>query len=72
MKIQNKLKNDKSKNENLIIFNNDIYNSILAENINDRSKIKHLFGSYIFNSEKRNDSLNSFQNIPRPLPVQMP
>ena len=66
MKIQNKLKNDKSKNENLIIFNNDIYNSILAENINDRSKIKHLFGSYIFNSEKRNDSLKSivdFTNI---------
>jgi hypothetical protein len=66
MKLQNKLKNDKSKNENLIIFNNEIYNSILAENINDRSKIKHLFGSYIFNSEKRNDTIKSivdFTNI---------
>ena len=66
MKLQNKLKKGKSKNENLIIFNNDIYNSILAENINDRSKIKHLFGSYIFNNEKRNDSIKSivdFTNI---------
>ena len=49
--------------ENIIIFNSDIYNSILAENMNDRSKMKDLFGSNIFANKNNNDSFNSIINF---------
>ena len=50
--------NDKLKNENNKFFNSDIYNSILQENINDKSKMKDLFGSNIFNNENGMIQLN--------------
>ena len=54
---RNKYNLKRKKKENNIIFNSTIYNSILAENYNDRSKLKDLFGSNIFrNNEKDNDS----------------
>ena len=72
VQLQEKEKiNEKIKKKNITIFNNDIYNSILAENINDRSKIKDLFGSYIFNSEKRNDSLKSIINFTKKLSLMI-
>ena len=55
--------NDKLKNENNKFFNSDIYNSILQENINDKSKMKDLFGSNIFNNENGNDSVKSIINL---------
>ena len=55
--------NEKIKNENIKFFNNDIYYSILKENINDKSKMKDLFGSNIFNNENRNDSIKSIINL---------
>lgn len=70
LKYEKKI-NKKIKKKNITIFNNDIYNSILAENINDRSKIKDLFGSYIFNSEKRNDSLKSIINFTNKLSLMI-
>ena len=55
------------KKENIIIFNSDIYNSILAENMNDRSKMKDLFGSNIFANKNNNDSFNSIINFTKSL-----
>ena len=60
----NKNNMKRKKKENNIIFNSTIYNSILAENYNDRSKLKDLFGSNIFrNNEKDNDSFISIINF---------
>ena len=55
--------NDEMKNGNVKIFNSDIYYSILNENINDKSKMKDLFGSKIFNKENKNDSVKSIINL---------
>ena len=55
------------KNENIIIFNSDIYNSILDENRNDKSKMKDLFGSNIFTNKNNNDSFNSIINFTKSL-----
>ena len=55
--------NDEIKNGNVKIFNSDIYYSILNENINDKSKMKDLFGSKIFNKENKNDSVKSIINL---------
>ena len=60
-------KKDLKKKENIIIFNSDIYNSILAENMNDRSKMKDLFGSNIFANKNNNDSFNSIINFTKSL-----
>ncbi len=58
----------RKKKENYIIFNSTIYNSILAENYNDKSKLKDLFGSNIFrNNEKDNDSFLSIINFTKSL-----
>ena len=61
--IEGKENNRFKKKENIIIFNSDIYNSILAENMNDRSKMKDLFGSNIFANKNNNDSFNSIINF---------
>ncbi len=55
------------KNENIIIFDSDIYNSILDENRNDKSKMKDLFGSNIFTNKNNNDSFNSIINFTKSL-----
>ena len=58
----------RKKKDNYIIFNSTIYNSILAENYNDKSKLKDLFGSNIFrNNEKDNDSFLSIINFTKSL-----
>ena len=65
---RNKYNLKRKKKENNIIFNSTIYNSILAENYNDKSKLKDLFGSNIFkNNQKDNDSFISIVNFTKSL-----